>query len=183
MSVALIIFISIENPLALNSMNLLSASLGAIVGTVGLYLVMPWSNHPLWFSVVTYAFLFPAVWLQAKPKFLVPAITFMFVVSTLLDPTNPQQYNLSSTLNTAAALICGYAITRPLFLLIGPPNAGRERMAELLQRMRKHIRDHLKEPHEPRRTPSMGNGHVRRLPTIPGGSDAPRNPAPRGSSC
>jgi uncharacterized membrane protein YccC len=145
LSVALVIYISIENPLALNSMNVLSASIGVFVALAGLYLVMPWSDHPLWFSVVTYALLFPAVWLQAKPKFLVPAITFMFVVSTLLDPTNPQQYDLKSTLNSAVAIISGYAIIRPLFFLIGTPKAGRERMEELLQRMRKHIRDHLKE--------------------------------------
>ena len=145
LSVALVIYISLENPLALNNLNLLFASIGAVAGIIALYLIMPWSNHPLWFAVVTYAFLFPAVWLQAKPKFLVPAITYMFVTSTLLNPTNPQQYDLNSTLNTAASVVCGYAFVRPLFMLIGTPKTGRARMEELLQRMRKHIRTHLKE--------------------------------------
>lgn len=146
-SVALVIYISLDNPLALNFENIIGAATGAVFGLVSGYVLLPWSNHPFWLAAIMFVFMFPGVWAQTKPKLIVPAITYIFVVLTVLDPSNPQQYDLSASMNVALSVVGAYSFVPAIFLLIGAPKTGQERTEELLERMRKHIRLGLKNRH------------------------------------
>ena len=60
-----------------------------------------------------------------------------------LEPRNPQVYDFAYDVNTLIAIEFAYAFASLVFICIGSPRKGMERVTELLIRMR-HLRRKIK---------------------------------------
>lgn len=139
-AVALVIFVSLDDPVAGNRINLLGTAAGGVAAIAAKFMLMPWSNDPLWLAFVLFLLLFFAVFAETKAKYASLGIFYINAVLVLLEPTNPQQYDLSLALNSLVALIAAYAFVPLVFMAIGTPKIGAERVDNLLNQMQIRLR-------------------------------------------
>jgi uncharacterized membrane protein YccC len=150
-AVAMVIYLQLDNPLTLNTLNLVGVVAGGIVGLVAKHMFLPISNDPVWLAIVLFPLMFVGSLILVRTELTAPAITFVFVTLTILELDNPQKYDFRRELNTFMAFAAAYAFVPVVFLLVGAPKAGLARVEELLERMRLHLRRAERKPFTSRR--------------------------------
>jgi uncharacterized membrane protein YccC len=138
-AVALVIFVSLDDPVAGNRLNLLGTVIGAFAGLASKFFLLTWHNNPAWLVIVLFPSIFVAVWVEVKPEYVKLAIFYINALLIMVEPTNPQQYDFAQELNTLVALVAAYAFVSIVFIAIGTPKSGPERIDELLGRMCRHL--------------------------------------------
>jgi len=138
-AVALVIFVSLDDPVAGNRLNLIGTVIGGVVGLAAKFLLLTWHNDPVWLVMVLLPLIFVAVWVEVTPRYGRLAIFYINALLIMVEPTNPQQYDFAQGLNTLVALAAAYAFVSIVFIAIGAPKSGRKRIDELLGRMCRHL--------------------------------------------
>ena len=135
-AVALVLFVRMEDPVAGNMQNVIGNLIGGIVALVAKYVVLVRENDPLVLFAVLLLLISVGAWVEAKPKFSALGLFYMNGLLILMDPRNPQPYQFVNDLNILTAFTLAYAFTSVVFLAIQAPRSGRQRVLELLMRMR-----------------------------------------------
>ncbi len=137
-AVALVLFVAMDDPIAGNWPNLFGNLIGGLVALAAKYLVLVHTTHPLTLVIVLFPVLFIGAWAETKRKLASFGLFYLNGLLILLDPRNPQQYNFTQDINVLIALVIAYAFVPMIFLAIGAPAHGGERIAELLARIRRY---------------------------------------------
>jgi uncharacterized membrane protein YccC len=137
-AVALVLFVANDDPIAGNWPNLIGNLIGGLVALAAKYLVLVHTTHPLTLVIVLFPALLIGAWTETKPKLATLGLFYLNGLLTLLEPRNPQQYDFAHDLNVLIALVFAYAFVPMIFLAIGAPRRGSERIAELLTRLRRY---------------------------------------------
>ena len=138
--VAMVIYLQIDNPLTVNALNVVGVLVGGVVGLSVKHFLLPLSNNPLWLAISLFPVMFIATLVQMRPNLVGVTVTCIFVLLTILQLDNPQQYNMAQDLNTFVAFFAAYTFVPLVFLMIGTPKRGRERVNQFLDRMRLQLR-------------------------------------------
>jgi uncharacterized membrane protein YccC len=137
-AVAMVIFVSLDDPVSANWANIIGTTLGGVLGLALKYLLLVRDNNPLTLVLALFPILFISAWIETKGK-LAPLGLFLIIgVLLLIEPRNPQEYDFVHDINLLIAVELGYGLVTLVFLMIGDPRKGVERVAELLLRMRRH---------------------------------------------
>jgi len=139
-AVAVVIFVSIEDPVVATGATIIGTTLGGAVGLAAKYLLLISASDPLILVLVLFPLLFIGAWIETKGKLAPMGLFFVIGLLVLIEPTNPQEYNFVNDVNTLIAIEFAYAFASLVFLVIGAPIKGEERIAELLVRMRQRRR-------------------------------------------
>jgi uncharacterized membrane protein YccC len=133
-------FVTLDDPVSGNWQNLIGNTIGALVALAAKYLMLVRTSDPFCLVLVLFSLIFVGVWAETKPKLASLGIFFVNGLLIVLEPTNPQQYDFVQDINVLTALVFAYAFVSLIFLMIGAPRKGRERIAELLLLMRRRLR-------------------------------------------
>jgi len=134
-AVAVVIFVTIDDPILANWANVLGTTLGGVIGLALKYLLLIQLNDPLNLILVMFPLLFVGALIETKGK-LGPFGLFLIVgLLFLIEPKNPQVYDFVQDANTLIAIELAYVYATLVFLAIGAPRKGLERVTELLVRM------------------------------------------------
>lgn len=136
-AVALVIFVSLDDPVFANSANILGTTVGGLAGLAAKYFLLIGDNNPLNLVLILFPILFIGAWIQTKGKLGPFGLFFVIGVLILIEPKNPQEYDFVQDVNTLIAVELAYGFVSLVFLAIGAPGKGRERIAELLAFMRR----------------------------------------------
>jgi uncharacterized membrane protein YccC len=101
------------------------------------YLLLVGLNDPVNLILALFPFLFIGAWIETRGKIAPLAVVFTIGLLYVTEPSNPQSYDFAHDLNTLMAIEAGVAFTSVVFLAIGTPKKGAERIAQLLMRMRR----------------------------------------------
>ena len=137
-AVALVLFVAMDDPIAGNWPNLIGNLIGGLVALAAKYLVLVHTTHPVTLVIVLFPALLIGAWTETKPKLASFGMFYLNGLLVLLNPLNPQQYDFVSDINVLIALVFAYAFVPMIFLAIGAPRRGSERIAELLARLRRY---------------------------------------------
>jgi uncharacterized membrane protein YccC len=137
-AIALVIFVALEDPLFANLANIIGTGTGCLVGLTAKYLLLIRGNDPLNLLIVLFPLVFLGAWIETKGKLGPFGLFFVVGLLVMIEPKNPQQYDFIYDVNVFVATVFAYGFVSLIFLAIGTPRKGIERVAELLSRMRKH---------------------------------------------
>ena len=137
-AVALVLFVAMDDPIAGNWPNLLGNLVGGLVALAAKYLVLVHTTHPVTLVIVLFPALLIGAWTETKPRLASFGLFYLNGLLVLLNPGNPQQYDFTDDINILIALVFAYAFVPMIFLAIGAPRRGSERIAELLARLRRY---------------------------------------------
>lgn len=137
-AVALVLFVAMDNPVEGNWPNLIGALVGGLVALAAKYLVLVHTTQPPTLVIALFPVLLIGAWMETKPKLASFGLFYLNGLLILLDPRNPQQYNFTNDINILIALVFAYAFVPMIFLAIGAPRHGAERIAELLARLHRY---------------------------------------------
>lgn len=137
-AVALVLFVAYDDPIAGNWPNLIGNLIGGLVALAAKYLVLVHTTHPLTLVIVLFLALLIGAWTETKPKLATLGLFYLNGLLVLLEPRNPQQYDFTHDMNVLIALVFAYAFVPMIFLAIGAPRRGTERITELLTRLRRY---------------------------------------------
>jgi uncharacterized membrane protein YccC len=137
-AVALVIFVANDDPIAGNWPNLFGNLIGGLVALAAKYLVLVHTTHPLTLVIVLFPALLIGAWTETKPKLAFLGLMYLNGLLTLLEPGNPQQYDFNHDINVLIGMVFAFAFVPMIFLAIGAPRRGAERIAELLTRLRRY---------------------------------------------
>ena len=84
--------------------------------------------------------LFIGALIETKGKLAPFGLFFVIGVLILIEPRNPQDYDFVHDVNTFIAIEFAYAFASLVFICIGSPRKGMDRVTELLVRMRQRRR-------------------------------------------
>lgn len=134
-AVALVVFVTLEDPVSANWPNLIGNLIGGVVALAAKYLLLVHENDPLSLAIVLFLLMFIGAWAETKPRLASLGLFYTNGLLVLMEPKNPQQYDFVQDVNVLIALVVAYAFVPLVFLAIGAPRKGPERAAELLVRM------------------------------------------------
>jgi uncharacterized membrane protein YccC len=137
-AVALVIFVTLDDPVSANRPNIIGNLIGGVVAMPTKYLLLVHENDPLSLAIVLFLLMFIGAWAETKPRLASLGLFYMNGLLVLMEPKNPQQYDFVQDVNVLIALVVAYAFVPLVFLAIGAPRKGPERAAELLARMRRN---------------------------------------------
>jgi uncharacterized membrane protein YccC len=136
-AVAVVVVVTIEN----TAVVVWAAAMGALVaGMIGLtlkYLLLVRFNDSLTLFVVVFPLLLLAAWLETKEKVAPLGVLLAIGGLYLIEPTNPQQYDFTHDINTLIPIVLSFMYAGLVFLVIGTPQKGLQRVTQLLMRMRR----------------------------------------------
>jgi len=138
-AVAVVLFLALDDPVTASRVCVVATLFGAAVALLAKYFLLPWFNNPIWLSVLLFALVFPAVWLETKPRLAPFGILFVNAQMVLLAPTNPQHYNLEQDINGLVVFVTAFYFVSLVFLLVSPPRTGQARIDYLLHLMRRQL--------------------------------------------
>lgn len=139
-AVALVLFVANDDPVAGNWPNLIGNLAGGLVALAAKYLVLVHTNQSLSLVMILFPILFIGAWAETIPKLAALGLFYINGLLVLMEPKNPQQYDFVHDINVLIALVFAYAFVPAIFLAIGAPRRGAERIAELLTHMRQRGR-------------------------------------------
>ena len=139
-AVALVIFVALDDPVFANFANIIGTILGCLVGLVAKYFLLIGVNNSLNLVLVLFPLVFIGAWLETKGKLAPFGLFFVIGVLILIEPKNPQEYDFVHDINTLIAIELAYGFASLVFIGIGAPRKGLERVTELLARMRQYRR-------------------------------------------
>jgi uncharacterized membrane protein YccC len=137
-AVALVLFVANDDPIAGNWPNVIGNLIGGLVALAAKYLVLVHTTHPMTLVIVLFPALLIGAWTETKPKLATLGLFYLNGLLIMIDPSNPQQYDFVQDINALIALTFAYAFVPMIFLAIGAPRRGSERIAELLTRLRRY---------------------------------------------
>jgi uncharacterized membrane protein YccC len=129
--------VTLENPVVAVVGGVLGSAIGGVIALGLKYLLLISFNDPVNLILVLFPFLFIGAWIETRAKIAPLAVVFTIGLLYVTEPTNPQSYDFAHDLNTLMAIEAGVAFTSVVFLAIGTPKKGAERIAQLLMRMRR----------------------------------------------
>jgi uncharacterized membrane protein YccC len=139
-AVALVLFVAMDDPIAANWRNLLGNLTGGLIALAAKYLALVQTSELLTFVIVLFPLLFLGAWTQTKPTMASFGVFYVNGLLIVSNPSNPQQYDFTQDVNVLIALVVGYSFVPMIFLAIGAPRHGAERVADLLMKMRRQQR-------------------------------------------
>lgn len=134
--VALVLFVTMDDPVAGNWPNLFGTILGGLVGLAAKYLVLIHSDDPLWLIAVLSPLIFVGAWFETRPRLASHAAFYLNALLILIEPKNPQEYDFVQSMNVLIAIVLAYAFVPLVFIAVGGPRSGPGRVAQLLRHMR-----------------------------------------------
>jgi uncharacterized membrane protein YccC len=137
-AIAVVIFVTVEDPVFANMANLIGVSAGCLVGLGAKYLPLIRENEPLNLLIVLFPLVFLGAWIETKGKLAPLGLFFLIGLLFIIEPRNPQQYDFLHDVNAFVALVLANGFVSLVFLAVGAPRKGPERITALLSRMRKH---------------------------------------------
>ena len=139
-AVALVLFVANDDPVAGNWPNLIGNLVGGLVALAAKYLVLVHSNQSLSLAMILFPILFIGAWAETIPKLATLGLFYINGLLVLMEPKNPQQYDFVHDINVLTALAFAYAFVPAIFVAIGAPRRGGDRIVQLLMHMRQRRR-------------------------------------------
>jgi uncharacterized membrane protein YccC len=136
-AVALVIFVTIDDPVVANLAALVGSTAGCLIGLAAKYFFLIRGNDPLNLLIVLFPLVFLGAWIETKGKVGALGVIMVICVLLMIEPTNPQGYNFVDDANSFIAIEFAFVFMVLVFYAIGAPQKGTERIIELLTRMRK----------------------------------------------
>jgi uncharacterized membrane protein YccC len=133
-----VILVKQEDPVIAIWAAIIGSSTGCLVGLAAKYLILIRGNDPLNLLIVLFPLIFIGAWIETKGKLGPFGVVFVIGLLFMIEPKNPQEYNFVNDVNTFIAIEFGFGFMSLVFLAIGAPRKGAERITELLMRMRQH---------------------------------------------
>jgi uncharacterized membrane protein YccC len=137
-AVALVIFVTLDDPVVADFAALIGSTAGCILGLAAKYFFLIRQNAPLNLLIVLFPLMFIGAWIETKGKLAPLGIVMVIGLLLMIEPRNPQDYNFVSDINSFIAIEFAFGLMVLVFSAIGAPRKGTERITELLARMRKH---------------------------------------------
>jgi uncharacterized membrane protein YccC len=136
-AVAVVVLVTVENTVVVVWAAAVGALLGGMIGLTLKYLLLVRFNDSLTLFVAVFPLLVLSAWLETKGKLAPLGVLLTIGGLYLIEPTNPQQYDFAQDINTLIALVLSFLYAGLIFLAIGTPRKGLQRVTELLVRMRR----------------------------------------------
>jgi uncharacterized membrane protein YccC len=133
-----VVLVTLDDPVIAIWAAIVGSTTGCLVGLAVKYLLLIRENAPLNLLMVLFPLMFIGAWIETKGKIGPFGIVFVIGVLFMIEPKNPQEYNFLNDVNTFIAIEFGLGFMSLVFLAIGAPRKGAERITELLMRMRQH---------------------------------------------
>ena len=137
-AVAGVVFVTLDDPVFANLANIIGTTTGCLVGLAAKYFILIQENEPLNLLIVLFPLMFIGAWIETKGKLAPLGVFFVIGLLIMIEPKNPQEYSFIYDVNAFFALEFAYVFMSLVFLTIGAPRKGPERITELLVRMRRH---------------------------------------------
>ena len=139
-AVALVIFVTLDDPVVANVAAIVGSTAGCIVGLAAKYFILIRGNDPLNLLIVLFPLVFFGAWIETKGKLASLGTIMVIALLLMIGPTNPQGYNFVNDVNSFIAIEFAFGFMVLVFSMIGAPQKGTARIIELLARMREHRR-------------------------------------------
>jgi uncharacterized membrane protein YccC len=136
-AVAVVVLVTVENTVVVVWAAAVGALLGGMIGLTLKYLLLVRFNDSLTLFVAVFPLLLLSAWIETKGKLAPLGVLLTIGGLYLIEPTNPQQYDFAHDINTLIALVLSFLYAGLVFLAIGTPRKGLQRVTELLARMRR----------------------------------------------
>ena len=136
-AVVIVVLVNLEDPVVAVVGGVLGSTIGGVIALGLKYLLLVGLNDPVNLILALSPFLFIGAWIETRGKIAPLAVVFTIGLLYVTEPSNPQSYDFAHDLNTLMAIEAGVAFTSVVFLAIGTPKKGAERIAQLLMRMRR----------------------------------------------
>jgi uncharacterized membrane protein YccC len=137
-TVALVIFVNVDNPLVANIAAIIGSATGCLVGLAAKYFILIRGNAPLNLLIVLFPLVFFGAWIETRGKLGPLGVLMVIGMLLMIEPANPQAYNFVNDVNSSIAIEFAFIFVLLVFSAIGAPQKGTERILALLTRMRKH---------------------------------------------
>ena len=142
-TVVVIFLIKVDDPVIAIWAAVVGSTTGGVIALGLKYLLLISFNDPVNLILLLFPFLFIAAWIETKEKLAPLAVVITIGLLYVIEPSNPQSYDFAHDVNTLMAIEAGCVFTALVFLAIGTPKKGAERIAEQLARMRRRRRTAL----------------------------------------
>jgi uncharacterized membrane protein YccC len=136
-AVVVVVLVKIDDPVIAVWAAVVGSTAGGVIALGLKYLLLVGFNDPVNLVLALFPFLFIAAWIETKGKLAPFGVVLAIGLLYVTEPSNPQVYDFAHDVNTLIAIEAGCLFTALLFLTIGTPKKGAERIAELLTRMRR----------------------------------------------
>jgi uncharacterized membrane protein YccC len=138
-AVATVVFVKMEDPVMASSAGIVGTSVGCVSGLAVKYCLLVGESNPLSLVVVVSVAVWMGAWIQTRRKVAPLGNVFVIGFLVVFEPRNPQDYNFVRDINVFIAVVFAFGFVSLVFLAIGAPLKGRERVAALLARMRHRL--------------------------------------------
>ena len=135
-AVVVVVLVNIDNAIIAIWAAALGSTAGGVIALGLKYLHLVSFNDPANLILALFPFLFFAAWIETRGKLAPLGVVLAIGLLYVTEPSNPQSYDFAHDVNTLIAIESGLVFTSLVFLAIGTPKKGAERIAELLARMR-----------------------------------------------
>jgi uncharacterized membrane protein YccC len=136
-AVVVVVLVKVDDPIIAVWAAVVGSTAGGVIALGLKYLLLVGFNDPLNLILALFPFLFIAAWIETKGKIAPFGVVLAIGLLYVIEPSNPQSYDFAHDVNTLIAIEAGCLFTALVFLAIGTPKKGAERIAELLARMRR----------------------------------------------
>jgi uncharacterized membrane protein YccC len=136
-AVVVVVLVKVDDPIIAVWAAVVGSTAGGVIALGLKYLLLIGFNDPLNLILALFPFLFIAAWIETKGKIAPFGVVLAIGLLYVIEPSNPQSYDFAHDVNTLIAIEAGCLFTALVFLAIGTPKKGAERIAELLARMRR----------------------------------------------
>jgi uncharacterized membrane protein YccC len=136
-AVAVVVLVTMENTAVIVWAAALGALLGGVIGLMLKYLLLVRFNDSLTLFVAVFPLLLVAAWIETRGKLAPLGVLLTIGGLYLIEPMNPQQYNFAHDINTLIAIVLSFGYCGLIFLAIGTPRKGLQRVTELFVRLRR----------------------------------------------
>ncbi|HUO07831.1 MAG TPA: FUSC family protein [Phycisphaerae bacterium] len=139
-AVGVVMFVANDDPVAGNWPNLIGNLIGGVVALAAKYLLLVRANEPVCLMIILFVLLFIGALAETKTKLASLGLFYINGLLVLMAPENPQKYDFVQDVNIFIAFVLAYSFVPMIFVAIGTPRKGPERIAELLAHMRQRRR-------------------------------------------
>jgi uncharacterized membrane protein YccC len=136
-AVVIVVLVTIEDPIEAVWAAVVGSTAGGVIALGLKYLLLISINDPVNLILALFPFLFIGAWIETRGKIAPLGVVFTIGLLYVTEPMNPQSYDFAHDLNTLMAIEAGVAFTVLVFVAIGTPKKGAERIAQLLTHMRR----------------------------------------------
>ena len=136
-AVVVVVLVKIDDPISATWAAVVGSTAGGVFALGLKYLHLVRFNDPANLILALFPFLFFAAWIETKGKLAPLGVLLTIGLLYVTEPSNPETYDFAHDANTLIAIEAGLVFTALVFVAIGTPKKGAERITELLARMRR----------------------------------------------